>query len=223
MSWHSTLDYYRLINEMISERLGGNNSAEVIIKSVNFADITDLMNRGDWTGISYLLAQAKTDLEFAGADIYLLCSNTVHHAIPGMKRFTETNFLHIAEVTADKVVEKKMKKVALLGTKFTITQDFYKKSLESRGLEVLIPGKSDTDFINHVIFEELCHGVIRKNSKIKFLRITNSLIKRGAEGIVLGCTELPLIIEQDDSFVPLFNTTKIHAEAAVDLALAEDD
>ena len=223
MSWHSTLEYYKLINEMISKHLGGNNSAEVIIRSINFADITKLMDKNDWLEISLTLAKAKVDLELAGADIFLLCSNTVHHAIPNIKRYAETNFLHIAEVTADKVVSQKIKKVALLGTKFTMTQDFYKKNLESHGLKVLVPNESDINFIDKVIFEELCKGIVRKNSKIKFLRIVESMVEQGVEGIILGCTELPLIIEQEDSFVPLFDTTKIHAEAAVNLALAVDD
>lgn len=222
MSWHSTLEYYKLINEMVNERLGGSNSAEMVIYSVNFDDITNSMDRDDWPEIAYILAQAKLDLELAGADIFLLCSNTVHYAIPDIRRFAAINFLHITEAAADKVVSQKVKKVALLGTKFTMTQDFYKKSLKSRGLKVLTPNESDMDFIDHVIFKELCNGIVRKNSKNRFLRITNSLVKQGAEGIILGCTELPLIIKQEDSFVPLFDTLRIHAEAAVNLALADD-
>ena len=161
MSWHSTLEYYKLINEMVNERLGGSNSAEMVIYSVNFDDITNSMDRDDWPEIAYILAQAKLDLELAGADIFLLCSNTVHYAIPDIRRFAAINFLHITEAAADKVVSQKVKKVALLGTKFTMTQDFYKKSLKSRGLKVLTPNESDMDFIDHVIFKELCNGIVR--------------------------------------------------------------
>lgn len=220
MSWHSSLEYYRLINEAVNQRLGGLNSAEVFINSLNFSEIAELMDRDDWQEIAWILAQARSELDLVGTEIFLLCSNTIHHTIPLIRKFGNANFLHIAEVTADKVLSQKISKVALLGTKFTMTQDFYKESLKSRGLEVIIPDEPDMDFINQVIFEELCQGVVLEDSKRRLLEISGSLIERGAQGIILGCTELPLIIKMEGVSVPVFDTMKIHVEAAVDLALA---
>lgn len=220
MSWQSSLEYYRLINEMVSKELGGLHSAEVVVNSLDFHEIAKLMDMDDWQEIAYILAQAKTELELTGAEIILLCSNTIHHAIPLVRKFSSANFLHIAEVTADKVVSQKISKVALLGTKFTMTQDFYKDSLESRKLDVFTPSEMDMDFINQVIFKELCMGIINPVSQDYITSVINRLIKEGARGVILGCTELPLLIKQEDIVVPIFDTMKIHAEAAVELALA---
>ena len=219
MSWQSSLEYYRLINEMVNKKKGGLNSAEVFMNSLNFAEISDFMDNDNWEEISWILAQAGNELEFVGAEIILLCSNTVHYAIPEIAKHTSTRFLHIADTAADKVLSSGISSVGLLGTKFTMKQDFYKKSLKSSGLEVFVPEKDDMDFINHVIFDELCLGVINPESKKRFVLIIESLVERGAQGIVLGCTEIPLLVKQGDVSIPLFDTMKIHVEAAVELAL----
>lgn len=222
MSCQSTLEYYRLLNEDVNKRLGGLNSAEIVMISLNFAEIAELMDRADWQEIAYILAQARADLEITGAEVILLCSNTIHHAVPLIRKFSSfNNFLHIAEVTAKAVVSCRISEVALLGTKFTMTQNFYKESLRSRGLTVLTPEEDDMDFIDSVIFEELCQGVINPESKKRIDSIICSLVNQGAEGVILGCTELPLLVNQNDFIIPIFDTMRVHVEAAVDLALAE--
>lgn len=223
MSWQSSLEYYRLVNELVNKRLGGLHSAEVIMNSLDFAEIAELMDRADWQEIAYILAQARADLEITGAEVILLCSNTIHHAVPLIRKFSSfNNFLHIAEVTADRVVSQKISKVALLGTKFTMTQDFYKKSLQSRNLEVVVPTEMSMDIINQIIFDELCQGVIKPASKKYVIEVVNHLIEsEKIQGVILGCTELPLLIKPEDAMVPIFDTMKIHVEAAVDLALAK--
>ncbi len=223
MSYQSSLVYYRLLNEAVNKKLGGLHSAEVVMNSLDFAEIANLIDRGDWQEMAYVLAQAKMELELTGAEIILLCSNTVHYAIPWIQKFSSpAGILHIAEVTADKVVSQRISKVALLGTKFTMKQDFYKKSLQSRNLEVVVPTEMSMDIINRIIFDELCQGVINPASKKYLIEVINHLIEsEKIQGVILGCTELPLLIKSEDIEVPIFDTMKIHVEAAVDLALAK--
>lgn len=220
MSWQSSVAYYGLINEMISEKLGGLHSAEIVMVSLDFAEIAKLIDSSDWTEVAYILAQAGNELEFAGAETLLLCSNAIHYVIPEIKKFSSLQFLHIADAAAKKVVASKISRVGLLGTKFTMEQDFYRDRLKLQGLEVVVPEIIDRDFINKVIFEELCLGVINPDSRKRFVSIIDFLVKRGAEGIILGCTEIPLLVKQEDVSIPIFDTLLIHAEAAVEFALS---
>jgi aspartate racemase len=219
MSWQSSLEYYRLINEMVNEKLGGFHSAKILMSSIDFAEIEDCQRTGDWDGASYILAQAGQDLQCCGAEIILLCTNTMHKVVPNINKIASMPLLHIADATANKVIANQFSKVGLLGTKFTMEEDFYKDRLRLRGLEVIIPQASDRYFINKVIFEELCCGIISSSSRLKFVSVINSLAEQGAECVILGCTEIPLLVKQAVVPIPLFDTMLIHVEAAVELAL----
>lgn len=219
MSWESTAAYYRIINEIVNERLGGFSSADLLLRSVNFAEIEKYQREGRWDKCAEILAQAAESLEKAGADFVLICSNTPHIAAPAVQARIHIPLIHIAEAAAAALKERNIKKTGLLGTKYTMTLDFYKDKLAESGIEVLIPQPDGIDVMNSIIYGELCHGKVLPGSKEKFLRIIGELEDRGALGIILGCTEIGMLIRQQDTDIPLFDTTRIHAEKAALLSI----
>ena len=214
MSWESTVTYYKIINETVKERLGGLHSAKCILYSVDFQEIEECQANGNWEKSGEILGEAAYNLEKAGADFIVICTNTMHKVVNQIKEKISIPILHIAEMTAEKILEKGLKNIALLGTKYTMEQDFYKSKLIEKGINVIIPDKNDIEIINEVIYDELCLGTINSNSKKKFLEIVDKLRSKGAEGIILGCTEIGLLIKNEDTDVPLFDTAIIHAEQA---------
>lgn len=214
MSWESTVTYYKIINETVKEKLGGLHSAKCILYSVDFQEIEECQANGNWEKSGEILGEAANNLEKAGADFIVICTNTMHKVVNQIKEKISIPILHIAEMTAEKILEKGLKNIALLGTKYTMEQDFYKSKLIEKGINVIIPDKNDIEIINKVIYEELCLGTINSNSKKKFLEIVDKLRNKGAEGIILGCTEIGLLIKNEDTDVPLFDTAIIHAEQA---------
>jgi len=214
MSWESTVTYYKIINETVKERLGGLHSAKCILYSVDFQEIEECQANGNWEKSGEILGEAAYNLEKAGADFIVICTNTMHKVVNQIKEKISIPILHIAEMTAEKILEKGLKNIALLGTKYTMEQDFYKSKLIEKGINVIIPDKNDIEIINEVIYDELCLGTINSDSKKKFLEIVDKLRNKGAEGIILGCTEIGLLIKNADTEVPLFDTAIIHAEQA---------
>ena len=214
MSWESSMTYYKVINETVKNRLGGLHSAKCIMYSVDFYEIEKCQADGNWEKSGEILGEAAYNLEKAGADFIVICTNTMHKVINQIKERISIPVLHIAEMTAEKILEKKMKNIALLGTKYTMEQDFYKSKLIEKGINVIIPDKNDIEIINNVIYDELCLGIINPESKVKYLEIVNTLKQKGAEGIILGCTEIGLLIKSEDTDIPLFDTALIHAEQA---------
>ena len=214
MSWESTVTYYKIINETVKEKLGGLHSAKCILYSVDFQEIEECQANGNWKKSGEILGEAANNLEKAGAGFIVICTNTMHKVINQIKEKISIPILHIAEMTAEKILEKGLKNIALLGTKYTMEQDFYKSKLIEKGINVIIPDKNDIEIINKVIYDELCLGTINSNSKKKFLEIVDKLRSKGAEGIILGCTEIGLLIKNEDTDVPLFDTAVIHAEEA---------
>ena len=214
MSWESTVTYYKIINETIKEKLGGLHSAKCILYSVDFQEIEECQANGNWEKSGEILGEAANNLEKAGADFIVICTNTMHKVVNQIKEKISIPILHIAEMTAEKILEKGLKNIALLGTKYTMEQDFYKSKLIEKGINVIIPDKNDIEIINKVIYDELCLGTINSDSKKKFLEIVDKLRNKGAEGIILGCTEIGLLIKNADTDVPLFDTAIIHAEQA---------
>lgn len=214
MSWESTVTYYKIINETVKEKLGGLHSAKCILYSVDFQEIEECQANGNWEKSGEILGEAAYNLEKAGADFIVICTNTMHKVVNQIKEKISIPILHIAEMTAEKILEKGLKNIALLGTKYTMEQDFYKSKLIEKGINVIIPDKNDIETINEVIYDELCLGTINFNSKKKFLEIVDKLRSKGAEGIILGCTEIGLLIKNEDTDVPLFDTAIIHAEQA---------
>ena len=214
MSWESTVTYYKIINETVKEKLGGLHSAKCILYSVDFQEIEECQANGNWEKSGEILGEAAYNLEKAGADFIVICTNTMHKVVNQIKEKISVPILHIAEMTAEKILEKGLKNIALLGTKYTMEQDFYKSKLIEKGINVIIPDKNDIETINEVIYDELCLGTINFNSKKKFLEIVDKLRSKGAEGIILGCTEIGLLIKNEDTDVPLFDTAVIHAEEA---------
>ena len=220
MSWESSLEYYRAINRLVKERLGGLHSAKCLMYSVDFHEIETLQHRNRWEEAGEMLGAAAKALQKGGADFLLICTNTMHKVAPAVEQRIRIPLLHIADATGKRVVSRGIRKIGLLGTRFTMQEDFYKgKLVHDHGLEVLIPGDADMDVIHRVIFEELCLGLTRETSKKKFIRVIENLEAAGAEGVILGCTEIGLLVKDKDSPIPLFDTTLIHAEAAVDYAL----
>jgi aspartate racemase len=220
MSWESTVSYYKWINEGVKNELGGLHSAQCILYSVDFAEIENYQATNQWDQASNKLTSAARSLEKAGADFIIICTNTMHKVVPQMEANLQIPILHIADATAAKIKECGIKKVGLLGTKYTMEQDFYSSRIENQGIEVLIPEASERETINKVIYEELCVGVIKEESKILFQSFIEKFINRGVEGIILGCTEIGLLIQQEDfKNTILFDTTTIHANEAVKIAL----
>ena len=220
MSWESTAIYYRLANELVRDRLGGLHSARIVMISVDFAEVEELQASGQWDRAGELLAAAATTLEAAGADFLVLCTNTMHKVASAIESATDIPLLHLGDVTADAVRSAGLDTVGLLGTAFTMSQDFYRGRLESHGLTVLVPDEADQALVHRVIYEELCRGVVRTESRQAYAGVIERLVARGAQGVVLGCTEIELLVVEGDVAVPLFPTTRIHVEAAVHRALA---
>lgn len=219
MSWESTVLYYQIINEEVKNRLGGLHSAKVILNSVEFDEIEKCQSRGDWKKSGDILGKAAQGLEAAGADFLLICTNTMHKAAPQIASMIHIPIIHIGDATAEELEKCHIQTVGLLGTKYTMTQEFYKQRLISRGIDVVIPDEADIDAVNDIIFHELCVGKIREESRLKFQKIIDSLKDKGAHGVILGCTEIGLLIHQPDSSLPVFDTTLIHAKRAVEIAL----
>jgi len=219
MSWESTVPYYRIINEIINRQLGGHHSAKIAMLSVDFAEIEELQANGNWEKAGEILADATKKLELIGADFIVICTNTMHKVLPQITAAITIPVLHIAVETAYELLGAKMKKVALLGTKYTMEADFYKNKIEEFGVNVIVPEEKDREMTNHIIYDELCHGEINPAARNKMVHIINKLMAQGAEGVILGCTELGLLIKEKDSPLPLFDTTEIHATAAAVRAL----
>jgi len=220
MSWESSIEYYRIINETAKEKLGGLHSAKSMMVSVDFAEIEKLQHEDRWDEAGQILVKCAQDLERGGADLIVLCTNTMHKLADQIIANVNIPFLHIADATAEKIIASGIKRIGLLGTRFTMEHDFYKgRLINNFGLDVLIPEKTDRDIIHRVIYEELVLGKIVDSSRTEYQRIMNDLLAKGAEGIILGCTEIELLIKDGDSSAPLFPTTRIHAIAAVEKAL----
>lgn len=219
MSWESSALYYELINKRTKELLGGFHSSKCILASVDFAEIENLQRKDDWDGLNKLMVQSTKQLEKAGADLIILCTNTMHLCSEEMIKNTTVPFLHIASATGKNIKSKGLKKLALLGTKFTMERDFYRNILKEYDIEIMLPNQTDRELIHQVIYKELVLGNIKDSSREEFKRIIKALEYEGAEGVILGCTEIPLLIKQDDVDIPVFDTTKIHAESAVEIAL----
>lgn len=220
MSWESTIPYYQIINEAVKRRLGGLHSARLILYSVEFDEIERCQSSGNWAESARILGDAALRLEQAGAEMLVICTNTMHKVAPQIAERISIPILHIADATADALEAAGMVKVGLLGTKYTMTQDFYKKKLIKRGFEVLIPEADEVETVNDVIFHELCVGEIREESRRNFQKVIEGLKARGAQGVILGCTEIGMLIAPADSALPVFDTTQIHALRAAELALA---
>lgn len=220
MSWESSAQYYRLLNELIGQRLGGLHSARCVLASVDFAEVERLQVAGEWDEAGRLLADTARGLEAAGADLLLLCTNTMHKVADQVQAAVGIPLLHLADATALAVRRAELSTVGLLGTAFTMEQDFYRDRLASHGLRVLVPPASARAEVHRIIYDELCHGVTRDASRQLYRNVISDLAQAGAEGVVLGCTEIELLIAATDSPVPVFPTTRLHAEAAVDAALA---
>ncbi len=221
MSWESSIEYERIINEEVRHRLGGVHSADLLIRSYNFHDIEALQEADQWDEAGRRLATDAAALERAGADIIVLCTNTMHRVADAIEAAIHVPFLHLADATARAVVAAGVNKVALLGTAYTMEQDFYRGRLAHHGLEVIVPDEMDRAFVHGVIFDELVRGVVTAESKAGFLEVIGRLVRGGAQGVIAGCTEIELLVGVDDVDVPYFPTTRIHALAAVDVALAD--
>jgi aspartate racemase len=221
MTWHSTVDYYRLINEGVAARLGGYRSAEMVMVSVDFAPVEDLQTKGDWSGLGRMMVRAAQVLEVAGAQAVVICANTMHQLAPDIEAAVRLPIIHIADAAAGAIKARGLGTVALLGTRYTMEMDFYRGRLASRhGLTVIVPDGPQRDIVHRIIYDELGQGVIRDESRRAYVGIIEDLVRRGAQGVILGCTEIPLLIQQKDSPVPVFDTTALHAAAAVDFALS---
>jgi len=219
MSWESSAEYYRLLNELVRDRLGGLHSARCVLLSVDFAEIEELQVSGEWDRAGELLASAAVSLQRAGAELVLLCTNTMHRVAEQVEAALEVPFVHLADATAAAVRREGLTTVGLLGTAFTMEQDFYRGRLESHGLQVLVPDAEDRAEVHRIIYEELCLGVLDDGSRETYRQAIARLVARGAQGVILGCTEIELLVGPQDSSVPVFPTTRLHVEAAVELAV----
>lgn len=219
MSWESTVTYYQLINEAVKKSLGGLHSAKILLYSVDFQEIEECQTRGDWEKSARILGDAAKGLESAGAECIVICTNTMHKVAPQIGERVSIPILHIAEATAEALIESGISRVLLLGTRYTMQQDFYKEKLVERGIEVMVPGDEDMEIVNRIIFGELCLGVISEESRREYLRIIEEQKGRGAQGVILGCTEIGLLISQADTELPVFDTTQIHAGRAAEWAV----
>jgi len=221
MSWESSLEYYRIINETVRDRLGGLHSAKCILYSLDFQEIETLQQEGKWDELTKIMIESAQNLEKAGANMVLICTNTMHKMANEVQNAIQIPLLHIADAAAEKVKEKNLKKVGLLGTKYTMEQEFYKGRIKEKyNIDVIIPDTDDErEDVHNVIFDELCLGQIKDESREKYKKIIKNLAKNGAEGIILGCTEIPLLINQKDFAIPIFDTTLIHCISAVNYAL----
>lgn len=223
MSWESTAEYYRIINREIGDRLGGQNSAKIVLHSVNFEEITHLQRVGDWDAAATILSRLAKSLEASGADLLLLCTNTMHLVAEQIQSAVQVPLLHIADALGEHLTAAGVSRVGLLGTRFTMEQDFYRLRLRERfGVEALIPESDERECVHRIIFDELCRGKVLEGSRDRYLQIVEGLRARGAQAAVLGCTEICLLIRQSMTEVPLYDTTEIHARSAVRHALGDD-
>ena len=221
MSWESTVSYYKALNEGVKCELGGLHSAKVVLNSVDFAEIERLQHSGEWGKTADILSDAAVSVEAAGADFFMICTNTMHKVADEVSAKVSIPLLHIADATAQKLVSDGVKKVGLLGTQFTMEQDFYRGRLTDKfGIEVVIPDSTQRASVHRIIYEELCQGQVKADSREAYLAIIQDLQAQGAEAVILGCTEIALLVSQQDTEVPLYDTTEIHAKAAVELALS---
>ncbi|MFF2793566.1 aspartate/glutamate racemase family protein [Lysinibacillus xylanilyticus] len=223
MSWESSAEYYRLMNEEVKQQLGGLHSAKCILYSVDFQEIEHYQAEGEWSKAGQVLAEAAQSLESAGAEFIIICTNTMHKVIDIITEKITIPILHIADATANQIEKASLQKVALLGTKYTMEQDFYRARVEGFGIEVLVPLAEERTEVNRIIYEELCLGKIEQTSKDYYLQVIENLVQLGAQGIILGCTEIGLLIKQEDVNVPVFDTTLLHAQAAVNMAIQKGD
>ena len=220
MSWESTTSYYRILNEAVRERLGGLHSAKLCLYSVEFGEVHNLMAAGNWDAVTGTLKEAAGKLEIFGADFILICTNTMHKLAPEIQKSISIPILHIGDATAEALVRDGVKCAGLLGTRPTMEQDFCRDRIESKGIKIITPSEPDMDFVHKVIFSELCAGVFKEESRKRFQEIMAYMVEAGAEGIILGCTEIPLLVEQRHASVKLYDTTQLHALAAVERALS---
>lgn len=222
MSWESTVIYYRLINEYVKSKLGGLHSAKILMYSVDFAEIEECQASGDWDKSAEILGAAAMALQKAGADFIVICTNTMHKVVPAIEKQIRIPIIHIADATADALLNADIKTAALLGTKYTMLQEFYKERLEKHGITVLVPNDGDIETVNSVIYDELCRGIVSPFSREEYVRIIGDLKRLGAQGVILGCTEIGMLIDEKCSPLPVFDTTVIHAEKAADISLQEE-
>lgn len=221
MSWESTVSYYRIINQTVARELGGLHSAKILLFSADFDEIEVLQREGNWERAGVILADAARRLETAGADLLVICTNTMHLVAPAIEQAIRIPLLHIADATADAIQQAGLGTVGLLGTRFTMEEPFYRERLEARGLKVLVPKADDRETAHRIIYDELCRGEIHESSRAAYEDIMRRLVDRGAEGIILGCTEISLLVGPENASVPLFDTTEIHARAAAMLSIHE--
>jgi len=221
MSWESTVTYYKIVNETVKKELGGLHSAKVLLYSVDFSEIEKCQADGEWDKSAVILSTAAKNLEKAGADFIVICTNTMHKVVPQIQSSITIPVIHIAEATANELKYHNITKVALLGTKYTMTQDFYKEKIVHAGITVLVPDEEEIEIVNDIIYNELCLGIISEASKDKLLNIIHGLAKQGAQGVILGCTEIGLLIQQKDMELPVFDTAQIHAVRAAELSIEE--
>jgi len=219
MSWQSTIEYYRIINEEVGRRLGGLHSAKMVVYNVDFSEIAEMQRRGEWDAAGERLAEAARALERAGADLVLICANTMHIVADAVQQAVRIPLVHLADVTAARVKQAGLTRVGLLGTMYTMEKDFLKHRLSAHGLAVQVPDAEDREAVHRIIYDELCLGIITEESRRRVVDMAERLVRQGAEGILLGCTELMLLIRPGDLSVPEFDTTRIHAESAVEMAL----
>ena len=219
MSWESTVTYYQIVNETVKRELGGLHSAKILLYSVDFAEIEEYQAKGEWGKSAGVLTETAMNLEKAGADYLVICTNTMHKVAPEIRKHISIPIIHIAEATAEELKKNSISRVGLLGTKYTMTQEFYKSKLIDAGIDVVIPNGEDVETVNGIIYNELCLGIVSEESKQKLRQIIDELAKNGAQGVILGCTEIGLLIQQKDVELPVFDTTQIHATKAALLAL----
>lgn len=219
LSWESSTEYYRYINTFVKEELGGLNSAKCLMHSFNFAEIVEMQHNGEWEKATQAMVDAAKKLEGGGADAIVICTNTMHKMAEDLEKNVVIPLIHIADATAAKIKEQGLDAVGLLGTNFTMEQDFYKERLKKHGIDVVVPDGEDRKIVHNVIYEELCQGVVKESSKKAYLEILSRLADKGAQGVVLGCTEIPLLINQNDTSMPLFDTTYLHSKAAAEFAM----
>ncbi|OTW85303.1 aspartate racemase [Bacillus thuringiensis serovar cameroun] len=219
MSWESTSEYYRILNEEIKSKLGGLHSAKCLINSVDFEEIERFQSNGDWDGAGEVLGNAAYSLQKGGADFIIICTNTMHKIVEKIKENINIPVLHIADTTAKEIKRKGIQTIGLLGTKYTMEQDFYKSRIEENNIKVIVPVEKNREKLNEIIYTELCLGKITSQSREYYKRVIEELVQKGAQGIILGCTEIGLLIKQEDVLVPIFDTTFIHAMEAVNVAL----
>ncbi|RLV60009.1 aspartate/glutamate racemase family protein [Parashewanella curva] len=222
MSWESTASYYKAINEGVKAELGGLHSAKICLYSVDFNEIETLQHQGKWDTTAAILSRAAQKVEAAGADFLLICTNTMHRVAEEVQKAISIPLIHIADATAERLIEDKINRVGLLGTRFTMEQDFYKKQISDQfDIEVIVPNEKEQEYVHRVIYQELCQGKINDESRLQYLSIMDNLYAQGAQAIILGCTEIALLIQQQHTPIPLYDTTQIHAESAVALSLQE--